>query len=583
MIEALVTAYDALARSGKLPPDSFRTKKPNRIVRLIPKRGGLPTASINADSYSKKSARGIKAPSLARTNEVKPLLLCDKAEYVFGEHCAGATARATKLHQAYLDLLQDAAASTGNRDLDTILAFLLGPDLARIAHGVAPEELVTFLIVERNGAERDPLEDPAIHKYWSEHVYRNSVSDRSGNCACCRQQGAYVRIMPNDVTIAGQAATIISFDKPAFEHYGEKQGVNSSLCMTCAHKVGEALAYLTTEKGHHSTLYDSKKRGSIQNQVAVYWSESELAATTKAGGINYEDLLAAITSNSTPNGTSDHVQRLLDSPWRARATTTPNEARIHLLVLSTITKRLVLRHHYKGTLAELRNNLTAYLNRVTALDPKDGQPRTVPLTQLRTYLGDRDSHTTNALLSIAFTGARAPSSFTHAAYKSFTQALFANDPKDSLSQPDVGRSIAAALQLATDTTMQTPTHTRAYELGRLFAMLERAQQIVSGFKAKDTIVQQAFHAVVNSPSQTFGRLLRNAEVNHFRRCGALREEVEQSLVVISEAGGFPRRLTPDEKSVLALGLYNQRAAYRKVAGADGEDDTNFEGIGDDHE
>ena len=101
----------------------------------------------------------------------------------------------------------------------------------------------------------------------------------------------------------------------------------------------------------------------------------------------------------------------------------------------------------------------------------------------------------------------------------------------------------------------------AYLLGRLFAVLEKAQLDALG-KINATIKDRFFSAASATPASVFPRLLRlsqhhiaKAEYGHVsdRRIGEIMEHIE----------GFPNHMGLQEQGLFAIAYYQQKNAIKR--------------------
>jgi CRISPR-associated protein Csd1 len=112
----------------------------------------------------------------------------------------------------------------------------------------------------------------------------------------------------------------------------------------------------------------------------------------------------------------------------------------------------------------------------------------------------------------------------------------------------------------------------AYRLGRLFALLERAQEIASGGDLNVTIRERFYGAASTSPVTVFARLLtlKNHHVAKFEGHG--QRVWMEGLIgdVMNGIEAFPTRLTLQEQGLFAVGYYHQRQSLfaKRVASHD---------------
>lgn len=103
----------------------------------------------------------------------------------------------------------------------------------------------------------------------------------------------------------------------------------------------------------------------------------------------------------------------------------------------------------------------------------------------------------------------------------------------------------------------------AYLLGRLFAVLEKAQQEAIG-DMNASIKDRYFTSACASPASVFPVLLRLSQ-HHIAKAeyGYVNDQRIQDILNLLdvEQNPIPARLTLDEQGVFILGYYHQRAAF----------------------
>jgi len=102
----------------------------------------------------------------------------------------------------------------------------------------------------------------------------------------------------------------------------------------------------------------------------------------------------------------------------------------------------------------------------------------------------------------------------------------------------------------------------AYLLGRLFAVLEKAQQDALGAGINATIKDRFFGSASATPKVVFPQLLRLAQ-HHIEKAeyGRMRDkQIEEILADLTE---FPAHLSLDEQGLFAIGYYHQRQDFFK--------------------
>lgn len=107
---------------------------------------------------------------------------------------------------------------------------------------------------------------------------------------------------------------------------------------------------------------------------------------------------------------------------------------------------------------------------------------------------------------------------------------------------------------------------QAYLLGRLFAVLERAQQDAAGKKLNATIKDRYFTSACATPANVFPILLRLSQ-HHMTKSdyGQYRDREIQEIMdkLDVDETPFPKHLTLDEQGIFVLGYYHQKVDFFK--------------------
>jgi CRISPR-associated protein Csd1 len=104
---------------------------------------------------------------------------------------------------------------------------------------------------------------------------------------------------------------------------------------------------------------------------------------------------------------------------------------------------------------------------------------------------------------------------------------------------------------------------QGYILGRLFALLERAQEQASGGNLNSTIRDRYFGSASATPASVFPILLRLSQ-HHISKAEygyAIDRQIQEVLNLIDGTAGFPKHLNLDDQGFFMLGYYQQRQAF----------------------
>ena len=103
----------------------------------------------------------------------------------------------------------------------------------------------------------------------------------------------------------------------------------------------------------------------------------------------------------------------------------------------------------------------------------------------------------------------------------------------------------------------------AYQLGRLFAILEKTQEDSSGGSLNATIKDRFFSAASATPAMVFPRLIRLNQ-HHVGKLSSKAFQVsaeKRTQEVFDRIDSFPSHLNMKEQGLFAIGYYHQRQDF----------------------
>ncbi len=354
---------------------------------------------------------------------------------------------------------------------------------------------------------------------------------------------------------------LVSFDKPAFQHYGLDGAANAAIGYTAADGYARAFQHLRATKGHHVV---------IGGTLFLFWTRVKadlgwMAVLTEATASDVEKLLTDLHA-----GKSDAV-------------VAPND--FYLLTVTGNAARAVVRDYLERSLGEVRANIARWFADLRIADPsREHQGRShaaFPLWLLAVTTAlesDRVAPDTHARLThAALTGGPLPDSVLAAClgrlraeggdgFRAARMALV----KLCLNRHPTpgGRPVA-------DTLDPDERH-EAYVYGRFLSVFEQIQYAALG-DVNASVVDKFYGTMSAAPASVFGRLAANAQ-NHLRKLHGDKPgtavNLEKRLLEVRGLLGAappPARLSLQDQGRFALGYYFEKAkgfediAARKLA------------------
>lgn len=603
MLASLVRAYDRLPDA---PPFGFSTEKIGFCVVLNADGSVASVEDLRGDDR-KRSPRMLLVPQPPiRTSGKKSCFLWDKTAYSLSV-TAGSHERILAEHRVFLMEHEKWLAGTADSGLLAFLRFLRAWTPEQFIGPLWPDDLVDQNVVF---ALADEYREGFIHdRDAARELWRGIKDDGASDPQICLVTGNAAPIANLHPKIKGvwgaqtAGASLVSFNADAYESYGHKSGNNAPVSEAAAFAYGTVLnRYLDKDSGHRiqigdaSTVFWADCADEIPAQDAELWLGQMLGDRSKAG--EDEKIVEGQIENK--------LLAMRDGkPLREIEPHLAEGVRIFLLGLSPNAARLSVRFYWEGDFGTLADHYAAYLRDV-ALEPPPQRPvfsiraatlRTAPAEirngQLR-YDSDRVSPLISGeLFRAIITGARFPRALLGLLVLRVRSDHVLDRIRISLIKGLILRDMRLDGRLprnadgtdSKDYLMRSDPDdpNTARRLGRLFALIERAQLAALGDGINATVKDKFLGAAAATPGRVFPTLLMNAENHHLKRlrnghsdadwikdadharrvAAGLGRDIGQLWASIAE--GAPMQHSAEEQGLFLIGYYQERYAKRGEA------------------
>lgn len=279
VLAALASAYERLAERGRAPRFGYSSEKIGFVILLNDDGtpAGLPV-DLRAGTGKKLSAPLMSVPQpVKRASGIAPNFLWDKTSYVLGV-TAGEGRRTADEHAAFVARHIDALTGTDDPGLLALLRFVQTWSPDKFDALGWPEEMkdqnVVFALASeyRQNRIHDRPEAQALWARLSADVERSQAV-----CLVTGERRPIARLHPAIKGVWGaqsSGASLVSFNAPAFESYGNTQGDNAPVSEVAAFAYAAALnAFLER---------DSRHRIQIGDASTVFWADASQAEQADA-------------------------------------------------------------------------------------------------------------------------------------------------------------------------------------------------------------------------------------------------------------------------------------------------------------
>ncbi len=552
-----------------MPPEGM-TAENIAFALVIGRDGALRSVADLRDSKG-KTRRLIVPASVSRSSNIAPNFLWDKTEYVLGvgsgepKELQKKAAAFRQCHKTLLGACEDVHAQA-------LLAFLnrWTPDAfaALEERDALMDANVAFRL---EGEERFLHEAPALKELWLAHWKgKNRETNQIGICLATGRHETLARTHPLIKGIPGaqtSGASLVSFNCPAFESYGKTQSYNAPVSERAASGYACALNYLLAKEHRQMTR--------IADTSMIFWADSAVPEEKLLGDIfDLEPARATVQD-------VEQIRRLKGILLALRQGKPLNEAdaalhsgvRFFILGLAPNAARLSVRFWLSGTLGRILHCCSRwYEDLEIERQFPDSEPEFPPLWQLLNK-GIAAPGQQNAIppelggqLSLAMlTGSKIPESV----FAAVLRRIRADKDDKKTRKMNYFRAALIKAYLCRNkheendmTTLNTEETNIGYRLGRLFALLEKAQKDALGNNVNAPLRERYIGAASATPRTVFPMLLRLAQ-HHVVKAKKSRFPLydnffdKKAAEILAGVTDFPATLPLEDQGRFMLGYYHQ--------------------------
>src|SRR6266480_3213078 len=272
-LASLVRAYDRMAARGEVPPYGYSQEKISFVIP-INSDGTVAHAPIDIrqSEGKKKTARLIPVPASFKRSGItpKPFFLWDNTAFALGVTATEGKDAHARL-RAFRDRHLRDLADTDDQGLLALLNFLNRWTPDQFSERAWPDEMkdqnVVFALESDRLAEIMIHDRPAARDCWARLFATGN--GKEGICLITGERSSIARIHPAIKGADKDADSIVSFNQPSFESYGQRQGENAPISDYAAFRYVAALnRYLERKSGHRIQIGDAS---------TVFWADSSNA------------------------------------------------------------------------------------------------------------------------------------------------------------------------------------------------------------------------------------------------------------------------------------------------------------------
>ncbi|MBI4828568.1 MAG: type I-C CRISPR-associated protein Cas8c/Csd1 [Nitrospinae bacterium] len=392
-----------------------------------------------------------------------------------------------------------------------------------------------------------------------------------GVCLVSGELSEIERLHPSIKGVWGaqpSGANIVSFNQRSFESYGKegRQGDNAPTSKAATFAYTTALNALLGR--------DSKQRLQVGDASTLFWAERPDEMETA-----FPDLFGEPPQDD-PDCNTRAVESLYRSVQSGAFSTDSANTRFYVLGLAPNASRISIRFWHGGTVAEMAGRFRQYFDELKIVHgPKESPYLSLFRLLVNTAsLGKADNIPPNLagdVMRAILAGSPYPATLLQAAIRRIRAEQALKDKNSGKPIPNVNYPRAALIKACINrnsgkeeltVSLDESNTNQAYRLGRLFAVLEKAQEEANP-KINATIRDRYYSSASAAPSTAFPILMRlkNHHVSKLENRGRAvnLERLIGSITDGISSDGFPSHLSLQDQGRFAIGYYHQRQDFFK--------------------
>ena len=559
ILPALNNYYDRLRTSAHadIPLLGFSSQKIHFALLLNRDGKLLQVLDLRETQGKRLLPKQITVPeAVIKSVNIAANFMWDNTGYVLGVDNKGKSERSMQTFKAFKTLHHDVGEGLDDEGMVAVLRFLDSWNPANAGVLEYWEDMVAGanLVFQLDGELRYIHDRPKIKDVWLKHYSENS-SGIVATCLVCGEKKSIARLHPKIKGVRGaqtSGASIVSFTPDAFKSYGKEQSFNAP--------VSEEITFNYTTALNHLLRFDSRQKVQIGDAATVFWTERESPI---------EGFMGIILSPQDDRGDLKEVRDFLEAVRDGKKlpkNIDDTGMQFYILGMSPNASRLSVRFWHVSTVEDIIAKIGQHFRDLSIIKNYDSDTEFPGMWQL---LMETAVFRKSENISPVLSGSIIRSIMTGAAYpQSLMTTIIGRIRADQEINYLRAAMIKACLvrkyrinQISKEVTMALDKESTniAYRLGRLFAVLEKAQR--DAIPGANTTIKDSFYGSASAtPRTVFPRLLRLAQ-HHIQKAEYGRNTDKMIEEIMQDIQAFPAHLSLDDQGLFAIGYYHQRKDF----------------------
>lgn len=467
----------------------------------------------------------------------------------------------------------DNLANTQDEGLQAFVLFLEQWQPSNFDGGLLKNEVLGTNVAFQLDGDSCYLHDrSAAKKLWAQLLEEPSESTES-NCLVTGKREKIARLHPSIKGVYGgqsSGGSIVSFNAESYESYNKTQGENAPVSELAAFKYTTTLNYLLNRENRHCL--------SVGDTSTVFWAEADNEKQARQTELLFEQIVSP-SDDSEAAQLKPLIEKISKGcPLQDITPDIDPETRFYLLGLAPNASRLSIRYWLDTNFGELAQRMAEHFTDLS-LDPLPWQkPPSIwrLLIELAPYRSGQKANSKDIPPQLAgemmrsiLTGNRYPHSLLSQLVLRIRSDGHISSLRIAIIKAVLHRDYRKNQVIKEEVPMSLDedNDNEAYQLGRLFSVLERIQS--NAIKsANATITDRYFGSASTVPYFVFPRLLVGATTHHLpkirkdqdkkiaARAAYLKGDMDRIISKLPPV--FSKHLSIEDQGRFCIGYYHQQ-------------------------
>lgn len=578
ILQSLVNYYEGLMVRGELAPAGWSTENVSYALELASDGSLVSIVSLKWRDGKKMVPQKMRVPTRVGRTSTKTVsnFMCDNAKYFLGYDNKDPI-RARKCFQAAAQLHEKLLWDVEDDAIRALLYFFARWDVEQAGNHpqiqLYKEDLLKGrnLIFSYNGTYLQDL--PGVQEVWQRHLLEKN-DDLMGRCMVTGKKDFIAVLHPHIKWVEGikqVPAPLVSFKEPSFRSFDKEQGMNAPIGEYAANAYGEALKHLIEKMSFKQYIGDTA--------VLCYAIDGN-----DGYGSAFDEFLFGVEGTYTEQELKDMVIQICEGKCiDYNQEQLDPSMQFCILGIEPNNGRLFVRFFFSGSFGMFVKRIQCHQERLEIDRLKGNSKTNISIKRILKETCKRSKK--NSLEDEKKSDNKEKS--TRILERELVRAVLNNtnypvtlinaiDARIRVDHKinDVRAAIIKAYYLKNHNVyvpkevltvgLNTETDNIAYNLGRLFAVLEKIQQVANP-EIATTINDRFFRSASAMPAMTFPSLINLAKKHLSKINSGLRVHYERQIGGIMEKiEDFPATLNMPQRGAFQLGYYHQiQELYKK--------------------